>query len=248
MLKQLSLNAIKTYFEAAAKWKWIYLANYITHALALTLSTSLSSILSFFGMLFRHFSTQFSCWLTHVNKKCAKCLRRGSYIHTYTYVYIHIYMYMTYIYICIYSVALPLSTPLASQRRAPSPSGRDFHSTTKHSKSKKNKKLKKKIVIKLALCKNGKSNQLGELRRHSCCQFLLQQYIVEEYTALLTMPTTQPPPNRRQLLRSIESLRGRVCQILNCVINLHIEFLVIEQTEKKLEKRIKYKSCHMSSA
>ncbi|XP_017864385.1 PREDICTED: uncharacterized protein LOC108614671 [Drosophila arizonae] len=42
------------------------------------------------------------------------------------------------------------------------------------------------------------------------------------------MPTTSPPPNRRQLLRSVESLRGRVCQILNCVINLHIEFLVLE--------------------
>ncbi|TDG53313.1 hypothetical protein AWZ03_000128 [Drosophila navojoa] len=41
------------------------------------------------------------------------------------------------------------------------------------------------------------------------------------------MPITSPPPNRRQLLRSVESLRGRVCQILNCVINLHIEFLTL---------------------
>ncbi|KAH8302165.1 hypothetical protein KR044_003399 [Drosophila immigrans] len=33
---------------------------------------------------------------------------------------------------------------------------------------------------------------------------------------------------RRQLLRSVESLRGRVRQVLKCVINLHIEFLVLE--------------------
>ncbi|KAH8365501.1 hypothetical protein KR093_001427 [Drosophila rubida] len=33
---------------------------------------------------------------------------------------------------------------------------------------------------------------------------------------------------RRQLLHSVESLRGRVRQVLKCVINLHIEFLVLE--------------------
>jgi len=36
---------------------------------------------------------------------------------------------------------------------------------------------------------------------------------------------------RRQLLRSVESLRGRVRQVLKCVINLHIEFLVIEKNK-----------------
>ncbi|XP_064539353.1 uncharacterized protein LOC135429094 [Drosophila montana] len=51
------------------------------------------------------------------------------------------------------------------------------------------------------------------------------------------MPTTPTPTltsdssavlRRRQLLRSVESLRLRVRQVLNCVINLHIEFLVLE--------------------
>ncbi|EDW58269.2 uncharacterized protein [Drosophila virilis] len=49
------------------------------------------------------------------------------------------------------------------------------------------------------------------------------------------MPTTPTPTTdgsavlrRRQLLRSVESLRLRVRQVLNCVINLHIEFLVLE--------------------
>ncbi|EDV95583.1 uncharacterized protein LOC6558963 [Drosophila grimshawi] len=44
-----------------------------------------------------------------------------------------------------------------------------------------------------------------------------------------TMPTpTATMLRRRQLLHSVESLRGRVRQVLNCVINLHIEFLVLE--------------------
>ncbi|XP_068148517.1 uncharacterized protein [Drosophila tropicalis] len=33
---------------------------------------------------------------------------------------------------------------------------------------------------------------------------------------------------RRQLLQNVESLCGRVRQVLKCVINLHIEFLVLE--------------------
>ncbi|KAM8710268.1 hypothetical protein ACLKA7_016975 [Drosophila subpalustris] len=52
-----------------------------------------------------------------------------------------------------------------------------------------------------------------------------------------TLLTTPTPPTvnggnavqqRRQLLRSVENLRGRVRQVLKCVINLHIEFLVLE--------------------
>ncbi|XP_017018310.1 uncharacterized protein [Drosophila kikkawai] len=33
---------------------------------------------------------------------------------------------------------------------------------------------------------------------------------------------------RRQMLLNVENLRGRVHQVLKCVINLHIEFLVLE--------------------
>ncbi|KAH8296870.1 hypothetical protein KR054_012321, partial [Drosophila jambulina] len=33
---------------------------------------------------------------------------------------------------------------------------------------------------------------------------------------------------RRQMLLSVENLRGRVRQVLKCVINLHIEFLVLD--------------------
>ncbi|KAH8266192.1 hypothetical protein KR038_008717 [Drosophila bunnanda] len=33
---------------------------------------------------------------------------------------------------------------------------------------------------------------------------------------------------RRQMLLNVENLRGRVRQVLKCVINLHIEFLVLE--------------------
>ncbi|XP_017070631.1 uncharacterized protein LOC108107581 [Drosophila eugracilis] len=41
-------------------------------------------------------------------------------------------------------------------------------------------------------------------------------------------PISAAVQQRRQLLRSVESLRGRVRQVLKCVINLHIEFLVLE--------------------
>lgn len=70
-------------------------------------------------------------------------------------------------------------------------------------------------------------------------------------TTLLPAPTPLGPPTttsvrvstingttsavqqqRRHLLHSVESLRGRVRQVLKCVINLHIEFLVIEQKKR----------------
>ncbi|XP_032574794.1 uncharacterized protein LOC6610833 [Drosophila sechellia] len=44
----------------------------------------------------------------------------------------------------------------------------------------------------------------------------------------MTEPISAAVQRRRQLLRSVESLRGRVRQVLKCVINLHIEFLVLE--------------------
>lgn len=71
-------------------------------------------------------------------------------------------------------------------------------------------------------------------------------------TTLLPAPTPLGPPTttsvrvstingttsavqqqRRHLLHSVESLRGRVRQVLKCVINLHIEFLVIEKKSLK---------------
>ncbi|XP_015043754.1 uncharacterized protein [Drosophila pseudoobscura] len=44
----------------------------------------------------------------------------------------------------------------------------------------------------------------------------------------MTSPISTAVQRRRQLLHSVESLRGRVRQVLKCVINLHIEFLVLE--------------------
>ncbi|KAH8379654.1 hypothetical protein KR009_006431 [Drosophila setifemur] len=44
----------------------------------------------------------------------------------------------------------------------------------------------------------------------------------------MTTPISAAVQHRRQLLGSVESLRGRVRQVLKCVINLHIEFLVLE--------------------
>ncbi|KAH8349597.1 hypothetical protein KR084_002335 [Drosophila pseudotakahashii] len=44
----------------------------------------------------------------------------------------------------------------------------------------------------------------------------------------MTEPISAAVQRRRQLLHSVESLRGRVRQVLKCVINLHIEFLVLE--------------------
>ncbi|XP_017128052.1 uncharacterized protein LOC108146526 [Drosophila elegans] len=44
----------------------------------------------------------------------------------------------------------------------------------------------------------------------------------------MTEPISAAVQRRRQLLSSVESLRGRVRQVLKCVINLHIEFLVLE--------------------
>ncbi|XP_017090511.2 uncharacterized protein [Drosophila bipectinata] len=44
----------------------------------------------------------------------------------------------------------------------------------------------------------------------------------------MTSPISAAVQRRRQLLCRVESLRGRVRQVLKCVINLHIEFLVLE--------------------
>ncbi|EDW93465.1 uncharacterized protein LOC6533018 [Drosophila yakuba] len=44
----------------------------------------------------------------------------------------------------------------------------------------------------------------------------------------MTEPISAAVQRRRQLLHSVESLRGRVRQVLKCVINQHIEFLVLE--------------------
>jgi len=50
----------------------------------------------------------------------------------------------------------------------------------------------------------------------------------------MTEPISAAVQRRRQLLRSVESLRGRVRQVLKCVINLHIEFLVIDRRTSSL--------------
>ncbi|KAH8408684.1 hypothetical protein KR215_010853 [Drosophila sulfurigaster] len=47
-------------------------------------------------------------------------------------------------------------------------------------------------------------------------------------TTTTTINGSNAVQQRRQLLRNVESLRGRVRQVLKCVINLHIEFLVLE--------------------
>ncbi|KAH8270048.1 hypothetical protein KR018_003156 [Drosophila ironensis] len=44
----------------------------------------------------------------------------------------------------------------------------------------------------------------------------------------MTSPISAAVQRRRQLLCSVESLRGRARQVLKCVINLHIEFLVLD--------------------
>ncbi|XP_016965004.1 uncharacterized protein LOC108034583 [Drosophila biarmipes] len=44
----------------------------------------------------------------------------------------------------------------------------------------------------------------------------------------MTEPISAAVQRRRQLLHSVESLRCRARQVLKCVINLHIEFLVLE--------------------
>uniref|UniRef100_A0A6P4F577 Uncharacterized protein LOC108045616 isoform X1 n=2 Tax=Drosophila rhopaloa TaxID=1041015 RepID=A0A6P4F577_DRORH len=55
----------------------------------------------------------------------------------------------------------------------------------------------------------------------------------------MTEPISAAVQRRRQLLSSVESLRGRVRQVLKCVINLHIEFLVLESDVAALLEEVR---------
>lgn len=116
-------------------------------------------------------------------------------------------------------------------------------------------------IIKLALCKTRqKLYKLDNFAavtvvvvRHCCstektCGIMMTTTSLQATTLLPPSPAVRPTlatastingtsavqQQRRHLLHSVESLRARVHQVLKCVINLHIEFLVIGKSLKSI--------------